>query len=312
MKEQEQMPVVMGIDLGATNLKAVIIDNKGRVYRKYTEPSKSNLGPGPTLNRIKNLIEKAAADSHSDNLQLRGIGIGACGPVNSVKGEIIESPVLPGWHHVPVVEFIEKSTAVPVCIDNDANMAILGEWWLGGGHRKGVVAGLTLGTGIGGGLIMNGKVYRGAFGYGAEFGHIRVADAPPCLCGNKGCLGRVASASATLERYRQLAGEEGPPIENIIDLKKLYETGVPAAREAISFSVKYLCQAALILINCLNPQVFIFTGGMALLGDILLSPVRKFVYSSTFKTTAHNTKIEIGKLGMFSGAYGAAYLALSG
>ena len=311
MNEQDQKQVVMGIDFGATNLKAVIVDSKGEVYHRYIEPSQTNLGPEPTLNRIKGLIEKAAADIHRDRLRLKGIGIGVCGPIDPIKGEIVESPVLPGWHHVPVKEFLERATALPIYTDNDANLAILGEWWLGAGERKGVVAGLTLGTGIGGGLIINGSVYRGAFGYGAEFGHIQVADGPPCLCGNKGCLGRVASASATLNRYHQLSGGKGPVMENIIELKELYETGDPAAKEAVSRSTEYLGKGTLILINCLNPHIFLFTGGMTPLGDALLTPVRKLVYSSTFKTTAAKTRIEIGKLGIFSGAFGAAYLALS-
>jgi predicted NBD/HSP70 family sugar kinase len=97
-----------------------------------------------------------------------------------------------------------------------------------------------------------------------------------------------------------------------MDLKRLYEKGVPAAREAVAASVGYLSKATLILINCLNPQVFIFTGGMTLLGDMLLSPVREFVKSSTFKSVGRHTKIGIGKLGLFSGCFGAAYLTFSG
>jgi len=310
MINQEKIQVVMGIDFGATNLKAIISDNKGKVYHQYIEPSQSDLGPELTLNRIKKLIEKGIDASRSDNLQLVGIGIGACGPVDTIKGEIIESPVLPGWNNVPVVEFLKKATALPVFLDNDANLAILGEWWMGAGDRQGVVAGITLGTGIGGGLIINGKIYRGGFGYGAEFGHIQIAEEPPCLCGNKGCLGRVASASATIERYRELTGIEDKSLQ-IKDLKQLYEENSPEAKKAILCSVEYLCKAVLILVNCLNPHIFVLTGGMTLLGDIILLPIREFIMSSTFKILGNKTKIEIGKLGIFSGAYGAAYLALS-
>jgi glucokinase len=312
MGELIRKRVVLGVDFGATNLKALLVDVEGHVYQSFIEPSESSHGPEAALNRIVKLIKRAGKYADSSGLKITDVGIGVCGPVNHLKGEIIESPVLPDWKNVPVAEVIHKEIGLPIHLDNDANLAILGEWWLGAGGRNNVVAGLTLGTGIGGGLIINGSIYRGSFGFGAEFGHISVADAPACPCGGKGCLGRVASATGTLIRYERLAGINTGLINGVLELAKLAESGDDLANEAIEVSASYLAKAILILINCLNPHVFIIAGGMALLGDLLLGPIRQYVLSSTFQRVGESTHITAATLGIYSGSFGSAWLALSG
>jgi glucokinase len=121
----------------------------------------------------------------------------------------------------------------------------------------------------------------------------------------------VASATDTLLRYRELAGDNAVPAEGILELKELVEQGDRAAKEAIAVSANYLAKATLVLINCLNPNIFVFAGGMAMLGDILLNPIREFIRFSTFSTLGENTRIAAASLGMYSGCYGAASLALS-
>lgn len=269
-------------------------------------------GPEATLKSIVDVVRHARKDADSAGLQLTDIGIGVCGPVNHIKGEIVESPLLPGWKSVPVRDVIQEGTELPVRLDNDANLAVLGEWWLGAGARSTVVAGLTLGTGVGGGLIMNGRIYRGAFGFGAEFGHISVAPDPPCPCGGRGCLGRVASATDTLLRYRELAGIKATPVKDLLELRKLAENKDHLAIESIAVSADYLAKAILILIYCLNPDVFVLAGGMALLGNILLDPIRESIRSSTFKIVGESTRIVAAALGLYSGCFGSSWLALSG
>ncbi|MDZ7289881.1 MAG: ROK family protein [candidate division KSB1 bacterium] len=311
MENRDRRQVVLGVDFGATNLKALLLDKDGQVYQRFIERSEPERGPEATLQRIVDLVKRARKESDSADLELTGVGIGACGPVNHAKGEIVESPVLPGWKNVPVRDIIKETIELPVHLDNDANLAVLGEWWKGAGEQCAVVAGLTLGTGIGGGLVINGRVYRGGWGFGAEFGHISVAQEPSCPCGGRGCLGRVASATDTLLRYQELTGAKAAPIDGILELAKLAEKGDEAAREAIRVSADYLAKATLILINCLNPHVFILAGGMALLGDVLLRPIREFIRSSTFSMVGENTRITAARLGMYSGCYGSAWLALS-
>jgi glucokinase len=303
--------VVLGIDFGATNLKALLLDKEGRIYQQFIERSEPNLGPESTLKRIVDLIRRAEKKADSTGLRLTDIGIGVCGPVNHATGEIIESPILPGWKNVPVAGEIYKEIGLPVHVDNDANLAILGEWWLGAGKRNAIVTGLTLGTGIGGGFIINGCIYRGGFGFGAEFGHISLAADPLCPCGGRGCLGRVASATATLNRYKQLAGVGASTVYDIIELGRLAENGDNFAKDSIAISADFLAKAILILINCLNPDVFVIAGGMALLGNILLNPIQDYIRSSTFRIVGESTNITTATLGINSGCFGSAWLALS-
>ena len=310
MVKEERRSVVLGVDFGATNLKALIIDKNGKKLEEFIEPSEPQRGPEATIGSIVKLIKRAESKANSINHQMIGVGIGVCGPIDHLKGELVESPVLPGWKHVAVARKVGEAIGIPVFLDNDANMAVLGEWWQGSGRRSAVVAGLTLGTGIGGGLVINGHIYRGAIGFGGEFGHISVADDPPCPCGGTGCLGRVASATATVQRYLHLSGSKSSLTQGVLDVNKLAMEGDQAAQEAIAASANYLARAAIVLINCLNPNVLIFTGGMASLGEKLLAPIRKMVRTSTFKILGENTHITTGSLGIYSGCFGAAWLAL--
>jgi len=303
--------VALGVDFGATNLKGLLVDQGGRVHERFMTPSLSERGPNATLARIVELVESAKSKADSAGLHLAGIGIGVCGPVDHVAGEIVESPVLPGWKNVAVRDVVGHTVGLPIHLENDATVAILGEWWQGAGERSPVVAGITLGTGIGGGLVIDGRVYRGGTGFGAEFGHIQVASAPACPCGGSGCLGRVASATATLERFRQLAPEESSRVQDIRDIAQLLKHGDPRARESVAVSAEYLARAAVVLINCLNPNVFILAGGMALLGEDLLGPIREYVGSWGFRALSGHTRIAAASLGMYSGCFGAALLAFA-
>jgi glucokinase len=311
MVKEELRSTVLGVDFGATNLKALIIDRDGKKLEEFIEPSEPQRGPEATLRRIADLIKRAQNSAVAANLQIIGVGIGACGPIDHSKGILVESPVLPGWKNVAITRKVGEAIGIPIFLENDANVAILGEWWQGSGERNAVVAGLTLGTGIGGGLVINGRIYRGARGFGGEFGHIQVADHPHCPCGGQGCLGRVASATATVQRYLHLSGSKGSLTDGVLEVGKLAEEGDRAAQKAIAVSANYLAKAAIILVNCLNPNVLIFTGGMASLGEKLLAPIRKIVRTSTFRTLGENTHLTTGSLGIYSGCFGAAWLALS-
>jgi glucokinase len=264
------------------------------------------------LRRVVQFIKAAESRASESGLSLVAVGIGVCAPLDHRKGEIVESAVLPGWKDVPVRSVVGEAIRLPVQLENDATLAILGEWWLGAGEQAPVVAGATLGTGIGGGLIVDGCAYRGGTGFGAEFGHIKVAEGPPCPCGGSGCVGRVASATATLERFRELAGTGTSQADDIRELAALLQNGHPAAKEAVAVSVDYLARAAVVLINCLNPNVFVVTGGLAFLGEDLIKPIREHVRCCGFHAVASQTKIVTGDLGVFSGCFGAAYLAFTG
>lgn len=311
MSDERSERVALGIDFGATNLKALIIDEDGNIRFRFIEPSTPELGVEPLLKRLVDLAVLVKQKAASAAMQLTGIGIGVCGPVDPSTGVLLESPVLPGWKNVPIGPAISDATSLSVRVENDASLAILGEWWQGAGERASVVAGLTLGTGIGGGLIINGQIYRGASGFGAEFGHISLSPEPPCPCGGRGCFGRLASATATLNRYKSLAGERAAAVKDVLRLGELARDGDAAAAESIAASADYIAKAVLIIVNLMNPGVFILAGGMGQLGDVLLDPIRTLVRSSTFKKVGDETRIVSGALGIYSGCYGAALLGLS-
>jgi glucokinase len=291
---------ILGVDFGATNLKAIVATTDGVVAGRAIEPSLVSEGPTDTLDRIASVVLRAA-----QQWPITAIGVGACGLVDHGRGTLTESPVLPGWHHVPIAEALRDATSLPVVIDNDANCAVLGEWWLGAGERRDVVAGLTLGTGIGGGLIVRGEVFRGAGGWAGEFGHIALADGPACLCGGRGCLGQLASASATVARYREISGDT---VSGTEELARRAAAGDESAIAALVASAEYLARGVRILVNVLNPHVFVLTGGMAGWGAELAHAVRDALQGTTFGGL-DTTPVRLATLGMFSGAFGAVRLA---
>ncbi|MEJ2155718.1 MAG: ROK family protein [Desulfobacteraceae bacterium] len=302
---------VLGMDFGGTNLKAILFNSKGEIVDTYFRTSDVMQGPDQSIDKMINLVRAAAKASKEKNLHLKTIGLGVCSPVNYAKGEIIQSSILPGWNNIPVATMISDEIGLPVHLENDTNAALLGEWWQGRGKHAKVIAGLSLGTGIGGGLIINGRVFQGGMGHGGEFGHIRVADGPECPCGGSGCLGRVASATATLNRYRELSGRNGVAVDDLMQLGKLAASGDINAQNAIAKSADYLGQAILAIANCLNPNIFLLTGGMAGLGDLLLDPIKQHLISAAYRTDKNQCELASGTLGMYSGCYGSAYLALS-
>ncbi|HEX3556397.1 MAG TPA: ROK family protein [Thermoanaerobaculia bacterium] len=308
----ENGTAVLGIDFGATNVKGVLVDAQGQTLGRFIEPSNIHDGQEATLGRLGGLVKEKVAHAGAMGARIESMGLGVCGPVNQADGTVTESPVLPGWKDVPFMQVLSDATGLRVVVDNDSNAAVLGEWWKGAAQGSSVVAGLTLGTGIGGGLVIDGQIYRGASGLAGEFGHISLAAEPPCPCGGHGCLGRLASATATLARYHDLVGAESPMLTSLADLATLVESGDAAARKSIQISADYVAEAVLMLVNCLNPEVFVLCGGMALLGDALLIPARKRLNASTFRQLRQDTRIVAGELGLFSGCFGAALLASSG
>lgn len=293
---------VLGIDLGGSFIKAVVSSADGSIHERVVEPSLVEQGPDPTLERVVELVRRLRTE-HS----FQAVGLGICGPVHHAKGMVGDSPILPGWKDVAVVEPLVNRLGLPVHLENDAACAMLGEWWLGAGERLPVVAGLTLGTGIGGGLIIEGEVFRGSSAWGAEFGHVAVADDPPCPCGGNGCVNRLASVIATLKQYQRLSGEE---IDGFDELLQRSASGDDHARQALASSVEHLSRAVRVLLNVLNPSVFVLAGGMAQWGDPLARAIQEKIAGTTF-SGLDRTPIRIAGLGLFSGAIGAARLASS-
>ena len=206
------MKTVIGVDLGGTNIVSAVVDEKGRVLGKDKRPTLSSLGASGVLNRIAESIRAASADSGLAWNSHLAIGIGSPGPLDPKKGVVIYTPNL-NWRNVPIVAILKKKLHKKVSLENDANLAALGESWIGAGKNEKFLLCLTLGTGVGGGLILDGKIYEGAWGVSNHIGHIVVdPQGPKAPYGNSGILEQYVSATGIVRMAKE-AGLKPPPGE---------------------------------------------------------------------------------------------------
>ena len=252
-----------------------------------------------------------------------GIGIGTPGLVDLDRGIVYEAPNIPGWDNVPLAKIYREKFGVPVFLENDANSAALGEWWTGAGKGTKHMLCFTLGTGIGGGIIIDGKVYHGAEGYAAELGHISLSfDGPKCGCGNTGCMEAYASAKGITERTRALLKDKKNRKSLIYKLingnsgKITPAVITQAARKKDSLAVKiwkdtgyYLGSGIASYANIFNPEIIVLTGGMTGAGKLLFKSMWETVHRRAFKGAVKNLKIVKGNLPDDAGAVGAAKTA---
>jgi glucokinase len=294
----------IGIDLGGTNLRAAAIDRSGKMLRKIA--GSTDLAEGreavvaDMVAAIRKLREEIGAGS------LAGVGVGVPGFIISEKGIITDSPNLPGFVNFPIRDEIERQLGAPVILENDANAAALGEKWMGAGREYNELALLTLGTGIGGGIIIGGRVLHGFVGMAGEMGHTTVAPTGnPCGCGNQGCLEKHASATAVIAMARMMGLGENLTSEEV------YQLAAGGNEKAIAiFKVmgQALGTALASLVNILNFPLYLLSGGMLPAWDLFAPTMlaecrrRSFVYRNT------DTRIEKAILGNEAGLYGAAYL----
>ena len=313
--------MAIGVDLGGTNIVCAIVNYDGNIVSSLKIPTLANRGKEATIKRIMEAISKNIAQSTIDPGDVMGIGIGAPGPLDVKKGIINFAPNLPGWRDVPLKKILEDEFNIKVILENDANAAAWGERCLGAGQGVDNLVCFTLGTGIGGGIIIDGKIYHGITYGAAELGHITVnKDGPQCNCGNYGCLEAYSSATGIKNRIRNRF-EEGVRsqflnIDNIesiesISLRSIFESarqGDKLTSTIVEEAISYLGIAIANITNILNPEMVILVGGITNEGDKLLAPIREEVKKRAFYTNYKFLKIVIGKLGDNAGVLGAAAL----
>src|SRR5439155_6117143 len=204
----------IGVDLGGTNLRIAAVDEKGVLLEKVTLGTKVALGRDHVINEMSDAI-RHLADKYRPNYSLQGIGVGVPGIIDMKTGMLRESPNLPGWANSPVHSQIEQRLGTRVILENDANAAAFGEKWLGAAREADDMAMLTLGTGVGGGIVLGGRLWHGMTGMAGEFGHITVeSEGVPCPCGNRGCLEQYASATAVVRMAREaIASGRAPGLD---------------------------------------------------------------------------------------------------
>ena len=308
---------IIGIDLGGTSIKFAILTSEGEIQEKWS--IKTNiLDEGSHI--VDDMIESIL--HRLDLLQLSaedfiGIGMGSPGVVDREKGTVIGAYNL-NWKALqPVKDKIEKATGIPFYIDNDANVAALGERWMGAGENQPDVVFMTLGTGVGGGIVAEGKLLHGLAGAAGELGHITVDFDQPiqCTCGKKGCLETVASATGIVNLTRRYADEYAGNAE----LKKLIDNGEDVnakivfdlAKEGVYRNfARYLGIACANIGSILNPSTIVIGGGVSAAGDFLLDGVRKVYELNSFPQVRTSTKLALATLGNDAGVIGAASLVL--
>lgn len=314
---------VIGIDLGGTNVMAAIVDTAGRVKGSSHFPTEGPKGPDYVIKNIADKVKKLVSDEGLTMRDIWRVGVGSPGPLDSKKGIIMGAVNLPGWKYVRLKDTLEKYLGVGVGVDNDANCAVYGEKWVGAGKGAANVVGLTLGTGVGGGIIIDGKLVRGANYNAAEIGHTSLdPDGRVCKCGAKGCFEQYASATAIAESARQAIRKGARSVMtefvkgdlNRITSKTVYEAMLQKDKTAAAVwdeFIKYLGAGVANQINGLNPEVVVIAGGVINAGDRLFKPLREAVRKQTFALTFGAAKIVPAKLGELAGAIGAAGVVIN-
>lgn len=314
---------IIGIDLGGTTAKVGILDQAGEIESKWTVPTDiTEEGANIIPNLVQSINEKLS-DLDLSAADFLGVGMGSPGTVSRKNGTVIGAYNL-NWRDLqPVREQIEEGTGIPFFIDNDANVAALGEQWVGAGNKEPNVAFITLGTGVGGGLIVDNNLMHGAVDAAGEIGHVTVEpDGYQCTCGKNGCLEQYASATGIVriaqDKVRTYDGEsqlKSKINENeFIDSKLIFDLAKgddKFANEVVDQFVYYLALALGNVANLLNPSTIVLGGGVSKAGDFLTEKVAKTVKQFTFPTIREVTKIKVAALGNDAGMIGAASLVLN-
>ena len=312
----------IGIDVGGMSIKAGVADINGNVLHKTTIVTRGNYDAEYTIsNDIHKLIVKLLDEANIPEEKIAAVGIGQAGSIDSERG------IINYWNNIPmknvhVVEELKKWHKMPVFIDNDANVAALGECVFGAAKGLRNVMLVTLGTGVGSGIIIDGKIYRGEYGAGAEAGHMRIVmNGEPCTCGGRGCWEAYASVSALIRQTKaamekhpesmmcSLAAEMGEV--NGITSFKAARAGDKAALEVVARYIEYVGTGLVSLQNIFRPQMFLIGGGISKEGEFLTAPLEKFVHDGMFdKETGDPVKIRPAALHNDAGILGAAALAI--
>lgn len=298
----------IGVDLGGTNLRVAAVDSDGQILDRVSVRAIFDHGPEKVANDIAKVIRQVRKRVKLPDL--RGVGIGVPGFIDIDAGVIVGSANLPGFQGFPVRDEIQRQLGTPIILENDANAAALGEMWLGAGKNVKDLILITLGTGIGGGIIQSGKVLHGFLGMAGEFGHMTVfPDGNPCGCGNCGCLEKHASATAiaAMGRMMHFGGEDGGDVT----AKRVYELATEGNDRAILVfeSVgRALGIAIASLINIFNFPLYLLMGGPLPAWDLFAPKMFEEVKRRSFTFARTGTRIEKAALGADAGLYGAAYL----
>jgi glucokinase len=309
-------PYTAGVDLGGTKIFSLVALSDGREVGSDTRATRGNQGPQGVVSRMADSVRAALAAAGATQAGLAAVAVAAPGPIDHEKGLVRNPPNLPGWDEVPLVRMLEDILGVPVALENDANAAALGEHAFGAGRDFRHMLFVTVSSGIGGGIILASRLYRGATGAAGEVGHMVLdEDGPVCGCGKRGCLEALASGTAIAARASAL-GKEGasPALARLVsqgakptaaDVERAALGGDAVARGVIEEAGHYLGLGLVNLVHVFNPHGIVVGGGVSRMGDLILEPAREVVRQRCFPLSQEGLRIVAGVLGDRAGALGA-------
>ena len=311
----------IGIDVGGTNVKIALVDDNGKIIYSNSVPTYAKMGYEYTVNNIKQAIKDLMKETNTTPSDIEGIGFDFPGQVDCKTGVVKLAPNIPGWVNVPIAQMIEDEFHIPTRIDNAASCAALGELKFGAGRGCENFICITVGNGIGSGIVINGKVVRGATNAAGELGHIKLQmnGGPICGCGDTGCLEAFASGPAIVAmaqeyikggkstKFREMAAVEGGEITPYM-VAKAAEEGDPVAKRIFEIVGEYIGIGLTSVINLLNPERVIIGGGVAESGELLLGPIRKTIKERAMVVAGNAVEIVPAQLGNSAGVIGASML----
>lgn len=309
----------IGIDVGGTNVKIALVDSDGKIGYSNTIPTRAEMGYEYTINNMKQAIRDLMTETKLSAKDIEGIGFGLPGQVDFKSGIVRLITNIPGWVEIPLAKMIEDEFHIPTRIDNDVRCAALGELNFGAGKGCENLICITVGTGIGSGLIINGRLVRGASNAAGEIGHIKLQmhDGPICGCGDTGCLEAFASGPSIVAmaeeyimggkstKYREMAN--GGAITPFI-VAEAAKAGDPVARRIFTRMGEYIGIGMTSVVNLLNPERIIVGGGVADAGDILLTPLKETIKKRAMKIAGETVQVVPAQLGNTAGVIGASLL----
>ncbi|MDQ2765924.1 MAG: ROK family glucokinase [Gemmatimonadota bacterium] len=318
---ERRVRYIVGVDLGGTNIVVGAMPEDGsRQLAVRQDSTHAELGADAVVDRIASMVADVIAEvTTSEKARAEdflGVGVGAPGPLDRERGVVVVAPNL-GWRDFPLRDSIATRTGLPVALDNDANCATMGEWWKGAAQGAKNVVGITIGTGIGGGIIMNGVLYHGSSDVAGEIGHTTIdSTGRYCRCGNYGCLEAYASGPAIALRAREaLERDEVSMLRRMVDghLDELTAATIYAAAnagdalalEVVRDTARFLGTGIGNLLNILNPDVVVITGGVTQAGEPLFEPLRAEVKRRAFRPAVDACRIVAGTLRSGAGMVGA-------
>ena len=311
----------IGIDLGGTNIKAGVVDRDGRSHSRVSLTTEGRSGYEGVVQRIAEAARRAAREAQIELSAVRGVCLASPGVITIATGVVHVSPNLPGWSEVPLAGDVGQVLGRRVILENDANAAAWGEFWVGAGRDVDSMVILTLGTGVGGGIVLNGRLWHGAQDSAGEIGHMIIKEGGRrCGCGRLGCLEAYGSVTAMCGRLAEAiqAGESSSLTAAVHagtactgrEICDAAVAGDPLAERIMRETGYYLGVGLVNICHVLNPERVVLTGGMTAAGDRILAPIRQTVRKMAFAAMSEKMEIVFAALGEDAGYIGAAGMAI--